>query len=404
MSLNTDMNNSRFFTALLGLYFTSLYIPLLSTGLYCILMALIIALSFIKYPIESGNKALRLLLIFFCVELVYPLVGKGLSWQNTLINSLCFLTGLSICRCLIYLSEKQIRTIFVCLLVVLAYTLLWSYYYLLSDPMYVRKFGYTESEEFAMPFYQSGIKYGNGEALSIMLPLVLAYCVSSKKKITIALTALIVIAGIGIQIMASLTTSAFLSIIFCSLVLMRSVGHTSNKYRLISAIFVISVVVIVALRVFSFDINYQMLMKIEDVNESVNTGHATGQVGTRFELYMQSIKTFLHNPILGLGKTSDFGSYTENTVGMHTAVFDFLALYGMFALLLYGTWKNVIAHCFSYLQDDKKKLYACSVPSLIFLLLLKGPVTIGTNYIFSTAVLGLFIMQERNRIINNTKE
>ena len=389
--------NDKFYTLLLLVFFVSLYIPFLSPSLQCLLMGVICLLSFINYPIEGSKKALRLLLLFFGVEAVYLLIGKGLSWQNTLINSLCFLTGLSICRCIKELSHKQIRILFVCLLSALAYTLLWSYYYLLSDPMYVRNFGYTESAEFVMPFYQAGIKYGNGEALSIVLPLVLAYCVNSKQKLTVAITAVIVFAGIGVQLMATLTTSAFLSIIFCSAVVLRSVFHTMNKARMFSTIFAIAIVAIVALRVFSFDINYQMMMKIEDVNESVNTGQATGQVSTRFELYMQSIKTFLHNPILGLGETADFGTYNENSVGMHTAVFDFLALYGLFALLLYGTWKNVILCCFSYLEHKKKKLYACAIFSLVFLLFLKGPVSIGTNYIFSTAVLGLFIMQEQNR-------
>ncbi len=359
-------------------------------------------LSFIKYPNEDNRTVLPIMIAFFGVEVIYLFFGKGLSWQNTFVNSLSFLTGMSICRCLKYLNNRQINTVFVCLLIALAYTLLWSYYYLLSDPMYVRYFGYSGSEELAQPFYKPVIKYGNGEALSIMLPLVLAYCVNSKKKYVIIATSLIVIAGIGVQVMATLTTSAFLSIFLCAFVVLRSVAHTTSKTRLFSAIFVVSIVAIVALKAFSFEVNYQMLMKLEDVNESINEGQATGQVGTRVELYKQSINTFLHNPILGLGEITEFGNYTENSVGMHSAVFDFFALYGLFTLLLYVAWKNIIVNCVCRLQDDKKKLYSCAIMSLVLLLFLKGPVSISTNFIFSTAVLGLFIAQEQNRNNVNT--
>lgn len=395
-----DVRGDNIFAFLLAIFVISLFVSI-SNNINCVIMGILCLYSFVKYSREFNFKAYRLIIAFIIVDIVYWLIGKGFS--NTSLNGFVystfeFLTGITVCRCVKYLTPRQIKFIFYLFLFVLTYSFFWTVYNLLEDPTFLRELGYAENGSLSIPFYRRGLTYGNGEALAVILPAITAYSLFSRNRMVMVFTMLIVVCGIIIQYVATLATTAFLSSIFCSIVIVSFVYKSKNvKIQIITAAIMV-VAISWGIHFISLNENAQLLIKIADMKDSYSSKQATGQVAGRFELYEMSIKAFINNPLLGLGNVPvEFGASTKNAVGMHAALLDYLGLFGIFALLLFGAWKRTIKDCLNILSEEYKKTYILCAWSLFFLLLLKGGTTLGTNFIFSTAIISIIVNQEQNR-------
>lgn len=94
----------------------------------------------------------------------------------------------------------------------------------------------------------------------------------------------------------------------------------------------------------------------------------------RNELYFTSLNTFLSNPFFGWGK--DNGSRT--IIGEHSFLLDYLAYYGIFALLYFISWckhyKLVVINRFPLYRS----VCLYSFIPVIMLWILKGPYVSGS--------------------------
>ena len=381
---------SKIYATLIGFYICTLFFNILSINVKCIFMVCLIFSGNILCSGANYVKSIKLSVLFFIIAFIYSSLDIGLNTNMVIVQALTIISAIVMCGMLKKLSYTQMKFLTFLVLSLFLYSILWTYYYLLVDPMYIRLFGYVNNNEFVMPFYAAGLDYGNGEGLAIVLPAFLCLSMNAKNIILKITCLIIVISGIVVQLMATLTTSALLSIIFCVVILTMYIISSKRKIPLV---IILTLSLFIAVSIFSdftLSDNVQLIMKMEDVNDSFSSGHSTGQVESRFELYWQSISVFISNPIFGLGKVpTTFGIYDDKTVSLHTTVFDYLGMYGLFSFLLFLAWKNVIAENLKKISEEKRKFYKWAIVSLISLLCLKGPVSIGINFIFSTLLIGV---------------
>lgn len=396
MSKTVSKGQGNMLTIMAAIFEVVIILPLLGTISYSVLMALIILLGFLMFPDVISSKPFKYMFLFVGVEFVYAIWGKGLPYRMLVYYSLQFFAAIFISSRLRYLSKNQINFLFILLLGLMSFTLIVTYYALLTNNMIIRSNAYGADEVTDVGRSFGVYSYGLGEALAIFLPTLTAFALFSKHRLLQVVCFILVGAGLLTQFMAALATSALLSAFFCALVVL---SHLVSKQRhkdvIISAIIV---VVLVALFLLSSRIgeNLAFSVKMEDVTTSYSTGSSVGQVESRGALYLQSLKVCLHNPILGLGEPpAEFGKYSDNTVSMHTCVLDYWGMYGLFAVLLLLSWKGTISQNFQLL-NGKRKIYRWALFSLFFLLLLKGPVTINLNFVFSTLILSIVFLKDYN--------
>lgn len=396
---------SKIYATLIGFYICTIFFNVLTIEVNCIFMGVLISCGIILFSGVNYVKSFKLAVLFYFVAYIYSLLGIGFTTNMVIVHALTIISAIVMCGTIKKISYTQIKCLTFLIVFLFLYSILWTYYYLLVDPMYIRYFGYGNDNEFVMPLYSAGLNYGNGEGLAVVLPTLLCFAMNAKKLLLKIMCLLIVMSGIVVQLMATLTTSALLSIIFCGVVIIMYIISSSRKIPLLIILTLSLFIVIFIFSDFSLSDNVQLLMKIEDINGSFSSGHSTGQVESRLELYWQSISIFISNPILGLGKVpTTFGIYDDKTVSLHTTLFDYLGMYGMFSILLYLAWKNVVVENLKILSEKERKCYKWSFVSLISLLCLKGPVSIGTNFIFSTLLIGILCWFEYYQSDYNIKD
>lgn len=403
-----DNSISKVLTILIALLITTFFIHLFNTQEICILLAIIIFVGLIFNASMLHDKSFIFFVVFVIVQFIWAILGYGITTYNSiLLNSLYFGASVTICGFLGKLSQKQIKLLSSFILIIFSISIVSTFFVLLTNPNILREYSYDASE--LSDFVSSSghvmvFSYGVGEGLAIMLPAIFCFGLYCKKPFWMVVSIIIVLFGIACQFMGTLATSAILSLVFCVAVGI-SYLYYSNKSRWAStilAVLVAGIVAAFALPKVSLSDNLQFMAKFEDMQASVSGNGAVGQVDSRAQLYLQSLKVCMHNPILGLGKEPiNFGSYTDNMVSMHTTFFDYWGMYGLFALLLIASWKGSIKSSYNLLPESRKKQYRYYLLSLFLLLLLKGPVTISTNFFFSTVLVGIMIRREL--LLDNTK-
>ena len=100
----------------------------------------------------------------------------------------------------------------------------------------------------------------------------------------------------------------------------------------------------------------------------IETGTGEGQVGYRQELYTASFNTFLHNPLFGWGV--DNGS--RRIIGEHSFLLDYLAYYGLFALLFFAAWWKDYQISGAIISKHLRLSYYYSFIPVVGLVSLKG--------------------------------
>lgn len=402
LEANSNIYN-KLLTLLTTILLSTIFLKLLTTPIMCILMGAIILLCLLINKRGLNNTISISIIFFLFIALLYQVIGNGESFKNYLLKSLYFLTGLLLTSTLNRITRKQQRFLLVCLLSLLAFSVLATFSILLIDPMAVRFYGYgvDEADMYMESTSLFGMySYGVGETFSFMMPALLCFALGTKKNvIKFAILAMIVL-GVITQYMAALTTSFFLSLVASVLILLLYIKELKIREILFLILLIIPLFVIIAPKLTSFE-NTAFMTKMDDIDHSLHSGQSTGQLQTRSDLYMQSIEVFLSNPILGLGNIeTQTNSHGNRFVSMHTSILDYLGLYGLFALLLFNSWKKILYKGIGILPPRIQKIYKIPLFALLGLLLLKGPVTIGVNFFFSTFLLTLLYYNEYYRIQN----
>ena len=403
--------STNIFTLLVALQLIMMFFPISNMMIFVAIAVITILMGVSINLSQKLKSALLCILAFIAVELIYSFFGNGMVVPIIIYNGVVFLAAIVICHCFNKLSKKQMNILCNITIGLFLYSITASFILLLTDPNIIRGDAfYLDSGGGTATIARYGgllvpIPYGLGEALSIVVPLLLAYSFSVQQRKEKLLILAIVFGGILIQIMGALATSALLTIIFSLVIFFKYIRNKGN--RLVNLLPLILVIVAIALYFIpQIDIseNIQLIAKMEDVQDSYRSGQSNGQVSTRSELYMQSIHVFLSNPLFGLGTwPSEYGHYTEDSVSLHTAMFDYLGLFGLFTLMFYAAWKKSILSSMQILPKDRQKYYRWVFASLLLLLVFKGPVSIGTNFLCSTVIFGIIVYREYNNSLANNK-
>ena len=376
------------------LMFTTI-VPFLSTFFFIILCSLITLVGLLSNTSIISSKPFVYMLVFVLVEVLYAFVGKGFVLNMVIYYAAYYFASLAICYNFKFLTHNQTRFLFILMLGLFMFTFIMTFLALQTDNMIIRNYGYgNDSSNIEISMF--GIySYGVGEGLAIVLPALTAYALGLKKRFLQILVIATVLLGLLTQFIASLTTSAILSFVFSLMVVLNSLVTNRKRLGIITALVLIVLTAVFFIPSTRIGENITFMLKMEDINQSYSSGHAVGQVAGRTTLYKQSVRAVMHNPILGLGETPiEYGEYQENTVSLHTSFFDYWGLYGMFIILFGLSWSGLIKKTQTFLSDKSVSLYRWAIVSLALLLLLKGPVTIGINFLFSTVFLAILYLSE----------
>ena len=402
LDVNSNIFN-KLLTLLTAILLSTIFLKLLSTPVVCVLMGVIIFLCLLMKKSCINDRSSIGIIIFIFIALFYQLMGNGESFNNYLLKSLYFMTGLLLTYNLDELTRTQHRFLLYVLLSLLTFSIIMTFLILLTDPMAVRHYGYGVKDT-DIPIDSSSLfgmySYGVGETFAFMMPSLLCFSLGIKNVFLKYLMFVIVAMGIITQFMATLTTSFFLSLGASVLVLFFFLYQKRVMFRekIILVLLMSSLFIYFIPKLNDFE-NTLFTTKMEDIQTSLDSGQSTGQLQSRSDLYMQSIEVFLSNPILGFGNIATQENFYETRfVGMHTTIFDYLGLYGIFALFLFMPWRNVLCVSLCILPQQIRRIYKISLFALFILLLLKGPVSIGVNFFFSTYLLTLLYYNEYYRI------
>lgn len=414
MSSLSIKSNSWLYTYVIALWiFTTLW-PILGNAAYFIMTIVVIIVGFLYYPQIKKKQAFSYMFIFLVICMLYSIVGKGYPFLTVVLFSLSYMGSIIASFAISNLTSKQVKFLFVLLLSLLLFTLLSTFFILQEYPNAVRDIGYGAnselgvSQEMSMSYARRGMfSYGVGEAFAIIIPALLVLAVDAKRKIRFYLLFFVVGLGLITQIVGTLTTSLIISVISCVLVLFTCLFWSEKKRRMrvFIIIFLLSVVSMYCIIPIIME-NGSMMMKLLDI-EDYASGGSSEQTGFRAELMTQSITVFLKNPIFGSGNLPKYfgDTATGNTVSLHSAFFDYLGLYGLFAVFFFSSWIKTVKFTFHKVNTKYRKEFIWCLMSAVLLCILKGPVTLTTSFQFSTVFVGILFMMvyynEEN--VNNEK-
>ena len=123
LEANSNVYN-KLLTLLTTILLSTIFLNLLSIPIMCILMGAIILLCLLINKRGLNNTISISIVFFLFIALLYQVIGNGESFKNYLLKSLYFLTGLLLTSTLNRITRKQQRFLLVCLLSLLAFSLL----------------------------------------------------------------------------------------------------------------------------------------------------------------------------------------------------------------------------------------------------------------------------------------
>lgn len=323
---------------------TSMGSALVTAAIFMITVLLILFRHNFK-PLRS--RSVTLYLCFVAIVLIYAGFGKGtLSPASFRMRTFSFITMISVFVMSYHLrtlNSKQINGLMKVAFIALLFSIIGTTAVSFINPMAVRIYGFGDVEdvdfEIANRYRMMGMMgYSLAHAFSVVAVGLSILVFRARNKWLKIISAILLVLTIRLLFMMTITTALLLAVIGVAIVL---ANHFSN-----GRVFVTISLTLAALAVFflagfatifldfSSNLNTEITKKLVDLFSFAESGVASGQAGYRQELYMASFKTFLSNPVFGWG--SDNGS--RQFIGEHSYMLDYLAYYGVFALLLFVSW------------------------------------------------------------------
>ncbi len=392
------------------LLFIALSIVLLCTSVGSASLTMVVFMITVTLIlIKDGQKPLHnssvvLFMCFVMVVFFYSLFGKGTLNEKTQKTQFFFFFSLFSCLLISYhlktLNSKQITGLLKIALIALLFSLIGTTAVSYIDPMAVRLYGFGEVEgvdlKFASTYYSMGMMtYSLAHAMAVV---VTGLCVLMLKIrsvwVKILLAAMLVMI-IRLLFIMTITTALLCAVIVVVVVFADhfSKGRTIMTISLSLIVFAVFLGAGYATIIVDYASDTDLLIsdKLSDFFSFAESGVLEGQAEGRSGLYKASLKTFSLNPILGLG--SDNGS--RRFIGEHSFLFDYLAYYGLFALLLFGSiWKEYKS-LKPYLSDKRNTFYYALIP-LVIMVSFKAIAVCGSCIFMSLIFLQLVFLHTRN--------
>jgi len=203
------------------------------------------------------------------------------------------------------------------------------------------------------------------QCLVICVPIILTFFYKGKRKIACGLGLILIFYSL---IMASFTIS--LMIFFVALIMGIYINNNSSKKILLVIFFAILLIIIPwhSLFIYLSEIinNPTISERLLSISETISSRMIAGKLSSRFSLYMQSLNTFLSNP-LGVGPEYSFIAM-RNGIGYHSQILDDFARYGIFGVLFYFVFFNEYR---KLIKNQWKKIQMANLATpIIFIYLL----------------------------------
>lgn len=302
------------------------------------------------------QKSFKLLTLFYIIFLFYGLLEHGIlatgKYKPQIFSMVSMYTVYLISNYVSGLESKKIRNLLLISIFSFTICVAITFYISTIDPMAIRvMFRFAEEGDAAeADLYRSiGVmSYGLAHAISVIsVGFSALFCYAQRRWLRIFSLCLWILM-IMLQFIFTITTALILSVLGSLIIIVNKVA----KGKILISLTVLILLGMLFLSMgFASDIlgfaegaNQQIFHKLDDFFLSIETGSGQGQMDYRDELYNVSISTFLSNPIFGWG--IDNGSRT--VIGEHSFLLDYLAYYGLFAFLYFGSWwtqyKKVLIH------------------------------------------------------------
>lgn len=308
---------------------------------------------------QSGTKILnqksfKLLTLFYLIFILYGILDHGVlasgKYKPQVFSAASMYTVYLISNYIRNLDNKQVINLLLISIFSFAVCVAITSYVSTINPMAIRlTFRYAEEGGEADLYKSMGVmSYGLAHAISVIsVGFCALFCYAKKKWLRIFSICLWVLM-IKLQFDFTITTALLLSILGSLITIV-------NKIAKGKILITLSVLIIIGMLFLSMGLatdilgfaegtNQQIFHKLNDLFLSIESGSGQGQMDYRDELYNVSFNTFLSNPFFGWGV--DQG--TRTVIGEHSFLFDYLAYYGIFAFLYFGSWmaqyKKVLLH------------------------------------------------------------
>lgn len=292
------------------------------------------------------QKSFKLLTLFYVILLLYGLLEHGVlatgKYKPQIFSIVSMYTVYLVSNYISGLDSKKIRNLLWVSIFSFTICVAITSYISTIDPMAIRlTFRYAEEGDAAeADLYRSmGImSYGLAHAISVIsVGFSALFCYSNKRWLRIISICLWLLI-IKLQFDFTITTALLLSVLGSLIIIV-------NKFAKGKTLVTLTVLMVLGMLFLSMGLaseilgfaegaNLQIFLKLDDFFFSLESGSGQGQMDYRDELYSVSFNTFLSNPIFGWGV--DNGS--RRVIGEHSFLLDYLAYYGIFALLYFGSW------------------------------------------------------------------
>jgi len=301
----------------------------------------------LKWLTQKLSWDLIFIIIFFITFVPY-LVSGNLQYgligsKGILVNFPIFFVGIFINHYYMYYKEDYKTLGKIALFSLFFYTIgsLQTYFGLLKYPLAARELaGAIDNNPGLTQLYSELGIGGFGHIYSATFLLIVAlFPILRARLFPVKNKIIIFISAISILLMllrASYATS--LMILFFGLILILVV---KNRFTFIFLIIMSTILCLLipqtAIGDFLLSIanlfkdNNILNQKFVDLAQFILNNSTEGQTGTRINLYLSSLQTFLSNPLFGI--YGPFGNSTNAKVGGHSGWFDLLAYYGLFTAI-----------------------------------------------------------------------
>ena len=402
----------------LGLLSCAIAIIALSTSLWgAIVVALILILTVLTICFKENFRALNkrsvvTLGVFYLIVIIYAMLGRGtlssVSFKTQLYAIILMISSFIMSGYLEKLDRRTIEPLLYIALFSLFFSIVVSTFVSLVNPMAIRSYGFGDAANYYLTDSE-GIRFRGlmSYSMSHTMPIcAMGLCLlilSAQKKWIKILSAVFLVVLVRLLFVMTITTAFLLTVVGIAFILVDGVTHgsvvgTIGIVTVLLLVFFLTGLAVIFLD-FSGSSNAQISLKLSDLFSSIQNGSSVGQFAYRLDLYKSSINTFLSNPFFGWGK--DNGSRT--IIGEHSFLFDYLAYYGFFALLLFTAWWREYKLFSKRLPDRYKKAYFYFFIPVVSLYIFKAAsvcILLPFMSLVFTKLIFLFILEDSSTALS----
>lgn len=404
-SISTNKSNLFELAVALSIAASFSTIPPNALKLALYFLSLIITIFVFKGLPRRNYKPLKLLFVFFIVELLWKMIGYGqLGNINSIILSYTSMFTCAILSSgLFYLSHKQLKWLFIFIILLLIESIVATIFlsYLMPSGIVRYAINVEHMGEIGIneTIFRTGlVSYSLAHIWCAVLVSCLVFFFESKRIVTKVFFMILVLAIGYVLFHNTITTSLLVGALCSGIVLVYYIAKGNLRVFFTLSIIVVSLgigslsfISDKMLNMATKTDNTQIGSKFIAISENIEGDDSDdNQVSRRGNAYAKSWEAFIRNPLFGLAEKHDKPGAT-NPAGDHSTVPDMLAYYGVFSIFLFSSWWTEIKRIRRGLTGKLYFSFLICAFSIILIAFLKGGFHV-TYMVFTFLVLKILFM------------